>query len=134
MAKNQGADGANGSGAPGNQETAPPSNALTPRKWHAVLKSDPSKHAAAEFLHGWSQHEHHYQDAPLLLTRENYEAALSAGFQYPCVPPHAAALSPCVREKFERFVPAPKTEKSGKETQKRGKPAQIQQPEKAEGN
>jgi hypothetical protein len=136
MAKNQGADGANGGGAPpvSTSDQAATTPNKTPREWNKELNSDPSRHAAASFLHGWGQHEHHYQDAPLKLTKEDYEAALTASFSYPCEPPHAPALSPCVKEKFAKFVPAPKTEKSGKETQKRGKPAPIQQPEKAERN
>lgn len=71
------------------------------------------KHAVAAQLHGWNEHAHHYQDKPILLTREQYEAALDAGGKFPCVAPCREALSPVVAERFANFVPrqAQKTEK-----------------------
>lgn len=35
------------------------------------------QHAAARVLHGWGKHQHH-AGAPMLLTRDEYEAALRA--------------------------------------------------------
>lgn len=50
------------------------------------------KHAAADSLHGWSLHAHHYQADPLLLTQADYLAALDAAAEYPLKPAHAPAL------------------------------------------
>lgn len=58
------------------------------------------QHAAASSLHGWEQHAHHYQNAPLLLTQADYQAALDAAAEYPAKPAHAAALSPVMKGKI----------------------------------
>jgi hypothetical protein len=71
------------------------------------------KHAVAAQLHGWADHAHHYQNAPLQLTRAEHEEALEAAAKFPCVAPCAAALSPVVAKRFAKFAPrqAQKTEK-----------------------
>lgn len=92
--------------------TSPASSAekRTPAEWAEKLgyveKRDPRipqsitfykmAHAVADKLHGWSAHEHHFQGAPLILTRADYEAALDAAVNQTSkvVAPHEAALSP----------------------------------------
>lgn len=59
-------------------------------------------HAAADFLHGWSKHRHHFQGAPLLITQADYEAALEAAGGYPTTQPCEAALSPVSQVALER--------------------------------
>lgn len=56
-------------------------------------------HVAADVLHGWSKHRHHFQSAPILLTQADYEAALKAAGEYPVTPAHEPALSPVKRPK-----------------------------------
>lgn len=41
------------------------------------LKAPDWKHAAASALHGWAVHQHH-ENTPILLTKADYEAALTA--------------------------------------------------------
>lgn len=63
------------------------------------LRTHPSwQHAAADSLHGWSQHAHHYQAEPLLLAQADYLAALEAAAEYPNKPAHAPALSKLKKE------------------------------------
>lgn len=100
------------------KKSAPPAPGplmLAPRAWAEklgnIIKGDPRipqsvtcpkmEHAVADKLHGWSQHEHHYQDKPLLLTQEAYDAALAAGGSYPTTPAHEPALSPVKRPKVK---------------------------------
>lgn len=85
---------------------APALDRLTPEQWAEKLghvkkaspftpqlSTHPSwQHAAADSLHGWSQHAHHYQAEPLLLTQSDYQAALDAAAEYPNKPAHAAAF------------------------------------------
>lgn len=98
--------------------SAPAAPVATPRHWAEklgnIVKGDPRvpqsrtfakmEHAVADKLHGWSQHEHHYQASPLLITQAAYEAALEAA----CNPttkvpaPHEPALSPVKRAKESR--------------------------------
>lgn len=80
---------------------------LTPEQWAEKLghvkKASPFtpqlsthyswQHAAADSLHGWAQHAHHYQGAPLMLSQADYQAALEAAAEYPNKPAHTAALS-----------------------------------------
>ena len=65
-------------------------------------------HSAADRLHGWSEHAYQFQaesDA-LLITREDYEAALAAALKFPTVAPHGPALSRLKAKQFENFTPA----------------------------
>lgn len=80
---------------------------LTPHAWGEQLglceKADPARpwieshadwrFAAADKLHGWSDHAHHWQGPgqELLLTKEEFEAALQAGADYPEKPAHRPA-------------------------------------------
>ena len=80
---------------------------LTPHTWAEKLgladKSDPARpwiethsdwrFAAADKLHGWTDHAHHWQGEgqQLLLTREDFEKALEAGAAYPATPAHGPA-------------------------------------------
>lgn len=89
-------------------EVSPPSPKLEPHEWAEKLGNFRGKdsrlpqsqdfftpaHAAADFLHGWSKHRHHFQSAPLLITQADYEAALEAAGGYPVTQPCEAALSP----------------------------------------
>jgi len=91
---------------------APAPEMLTPEQWAQKLghvkKAPPFQpqlsahyswqHAAADSLHGWAQHAHHYQGEPLLLSQADYEAALDAAAEYPNKPAHAAALSKLKKE------------------------------------
>lgn len=54
------------------------------------------EHAVADKLHGWSQHEHHFQNEPLKLSRADYEKALEAASNptTKVILPHEPALSP----------------------------------------
>lgn len=52
------------------------------------------EHEVASVLHGWREHEHHANE-PMLLTLEDYLAALKASHPQEGNPiPHPAALSP----------------------------------------
>jgi hypothetical protein len=80
---------------------------LTPQAWGERLglaqKADPARpwieahadwrYAAADKLHGWTEHAHHYQGPgqELLLTEEDFNKALEAGAGYPEVPAHRPA-------------------------------------------
>ncbi len=51
-------------------------------------------HEVASVLHGWKEHEHH-EGSPILLTQEEYLAALKATMPEAGNPvPHKSALSP----------------------------------------
>ena len=56
------------------------------------------QHAAADSLHGWTQHAHHFQGEPLLLCQSDYQAALDAAAEYPNKPAHLPALSKLKKE------------------------------------
>lgn len=48
------------------------------------------KHSAADVLHGWSKHAHHFVKDPVLLTEGDYDAAIKAA----CEPqPEAAEVT-----------------------------------------
>lgn len=69
------------------------------------------RHAAADKLHGWSDHAYHHQAKPFEISREDYEKALAAAAQFPCCPPHSAALPESQRERFKEFKPSAKRDK-----------------------
>ena len=89
------------------QPVRPAAEKLEPHQWAEklgnMIKGSPhvphartfpnAAHAVADQLHGWSAHRHHYQTTPLLLAKEDYEAALEAAGEYPAKPPHAPAMS-----------------------------------------
>lgn len=80
---------------------------LTPQAWGEKLglreKADPARpwieshadwrYAAADKLHGWTDHAHHWQGPgqELLLTEADFNAALQAGADYPEKPAHGPA-------------------------------------------
>lgn len=80
----------------------------TPEQWARVLGhmklADPRipqstthadwQHAAADKLHGWGRHAYHYQAEPMLLTQDDYQAALDAAAEYPNKPAHEPAMAP----------------------------------------
>lgn len=86
---------------------AKPAERLTPHAWGEKLglreKADPARpwieshsdwrFAAADKLHGWTDHAHHWQGPgqELLLTEDDFRSALQAGADYPAKPAHAAA-------------------------------------------
>ncbi|MBA2724284.1 MAG: hypothetical protein H0U56_15630 [Methylibium sp.] len=53
-----------------------------------------ARHAAADSLHAWGYHAYHYQAEPLLLTEQDYDAALKAAAEFPLELPHKPAISP----------------------------------------
>lgn len=61
------------------------------------------KHRVADTIHGWSQHEYHYQADPVLLTDEEYLAALAsaAGDNKKHAP--AVAVPPTAKELARRI-------------------------------
>ncbi len=68
------------------------------------------KHRVADTIHGWSQHEYHYQADPVMLTDETYLAALhsAAGSNVPhepavATPPSAAELARRIEENAARL-------------------------------
>jgi hypothetical protein len=70
-------------------------------------------YAAAAQLHGWAKAEHHLQGKKAFrLTEGDYKQALKAASQYPCVPPHAAAIPPA--SNGVDFCPAAKDFKAEK--------------------
>jgi hypothetical protein len=95
---------------------------LTPHAWGERLglceKADPARpwveshadwrFAAADKLHGWSDHAHHWQGEgqQLLLTEADFQAALQAGADYPAKPAHAPACG----KGFEQRAKAAKAE------------------------
>lgn len=94
------------------EQTSPQTASAPEKKTPAQWRDDPLadkrafwEHAVADKLHGWSDHEHHYAQQPLLITQEEYTAALVAGGSFPVVAPVAAALSPLKREQFANFTP-----------------------------
>lgn len=119
------ASGGQGGGASSSDDTKANKDdgKKSPREWAAAKKTDAAKYAAAAQLHGWNEHEHHYQEKPIRLSEEDFAAAIDAGGKFPCVPPHKAALSECVAKRFEGFKPA-KTSKPAetKVAVKRGGP------------
>lgn|SRR5690606_17674249 len=90
---------------------------LTPAEWAErlglIAKGNPLvpqvptfadwRHAVADQLHGWSAHAYHHQAKPFRISREDYEAALKAAAEYPCCPPHHAALPESQRQRFAGF-------------------------------
>lgn len=102
------------------QAPAEPVVRKTPAAWADALghmrKADPrlpqsvthadQMHAAADQLHGWSQHAYHHQAEPFEISQVDYEAALDAGQKYPLVAPHAAALPHSQVNRHKDFVPA----------------------------
>src|SRR5690606_38526028 len=91
---------------------------LAPSAWATKLgkkRAPPSLVAAAGYLHGWTKHAYHFSDKPLLLTEEEFLAALKAAGDYPLVPPHKPALSELVAQRFADFKPAePKSKPAAK--------------------
>lgn len=68
----------------------------TPEEWRAEVCPEAWQHAAAVQLHGWALHEHH-EGAPILLVRDDYEAAIEAASHFDESGqhvPHQPALSP----------------------------------------
>lgn len=68
------------------------------------------KHRVADSIHGWSQHEYHYQADPVMLTDDEYLAALesAAGDYTPhgpavAVPPNADELKERIKENAARI-------------------------------
>lgn len=61
------------------------------------------KHRVADSIHGWSQHEYHYQADPVMLTDDEYTAALAsaAGDNVPHDP--AIAVPPTPQELARRI-------------------------------
>ncbi len=51
----------------------------------------------ADTLYRWSENEYHYMDNPLLLSEEDFDAAMVASSKYPAVEPHEAAITPRAR-------------------------------------
>lgn len=100
-------------------ESAPAPERKTPAQWGETLghvrnlnpnlpqgvRGADAEHAVADVLHGWSEHEHHYANEPLLLTQAEYEDALVASGMYPTRAPVSAALSKVVAAKFVDFTP-----------------------------
>lgn len=99
---------------------AKPVKRKTPEEWARALRHFKAKrpnipqdqdhhsiaHATADQLHGWSNYAYHHQATPFELTKEDYEAALKAGLEFPCCAPHAAALPPGEERRFVNFVPS----------------------------
>jgi len=88
-------------------EPAPKAERLrSPHDWAAAkglyVKTNPHvpqtvdhyrwRHAIADKLHGWSDHDYHYADDPVRLSEQDYDAALKAAANYPNTQPHAPAL------------------------------------------
>lgn len=68
------------------------------------------KHRVADTIHGWSQHEYHYQADPVMLTDEEYLEALesAAGDNVPhkpaiAVPPTPEELDRRIQENAARI-------------------------------
>jgi hypothetical protein len=104
---------------------------LTPHAWGEKLglceKADPARpwieshadwrFAAADKLHGWSDHAHHWQgpDQQLLLTEQDFQAALQAGADYPAKPAHGPACGKGFEDRAltkEQLEAKAKTEKA----------------------
>lgn len=123
--KSESAPGAPVEGAPPAEPKGPV--LLTPAEWAEKLglitRANPLvpqvptfadwRHAAADKLHGWSDHAYHHQgeQARFLVSQEDYEKALAAAAEFPCCPPHAAALPESQRQRFEKFKPRTKRNK-----------------------
>lgn len=81
----------------------------TPAEWAKALgvKGAPAHLvASADYLHGWKDHAYHFQAEPLLLTKEDFLAALKAAGEYPTAAPHAPAFGKTVGDRFKDFKPA----------------------------
>ena len=108
-----------------------PAELRTPAEWAEklglVTKAHPHipqvptfadwRHAAADKLHGWSDHAYHHQGerARFVLSRDDYQAALKAAAEFPCCPPHGPALPESQRKRFEEFTPRAKRNKKKSE-------------------
>ena len=58
--------------------------------------------AAASTLYGWARHSYHFVNDPLLLTEQQFGAAMSAAREFPNKKPYALALSPLVKSRKEK--------------------------------
>lgn len=137
--KSEGAPAAPAEGAPLAEPKNPPkakgapeapAELRTPAEWAEklglVTKAHPHipqvptfadwRHAAADKLHGWSDHAYHHQGerARFVLSRDDYQAALKAAAEFPCCPPHGPALPESQRKRFEEFTPRAKRNKKKK--------------------
>lgn len=74
------------------------------------------QHAAADTLHGWSEHAFHFQSPEhrFAISEDTYRKALSAAANFPVEPPHEAALPESQRPRFASFKRAAKSGDDGK--------------------
>lgn len=72
-------------------------------------------HAAADALHGWTIDTHHYQgERAFRLGEADYDAAITAGAEYPLVAPHQPAITRSCPFDYSGFEPKKPTEKAAK--------------------
>lgn len=62
-----------------------------------------AQHRVADFVHGWSQHEYHYQQDAVMLTESDYCAALESASALH-VPHEPAIAEPPSREELDRRI------------------------------
>lgn len=113
---------AQGTPAPSSNDSPPTTNSkkkeelsLSPREWAAKLKTKPERFASADYLHGWSEHAHHYVLEPLKLSEEDYSEAIDVAGKFPTVAPHAKAFGKTVGDKFKDFKPLQSKDEAAKQ-------------------